>query len=202
MKKALIIIVILGCLAGLVLGGNTLLENAYWAGDAGTGIADVSRHQDDIMLSKELNAEMHQYFQENYDQHMREPNDAELAVIQTCKGYVIDYYWDTYQVDLSQRIQSVEPFLMDFSFMNDYYGCNIAGYYDSNGHFLAVTDDDMYSLEDPSLLSAIIHELVHASGVCEDDVEFITEGFTEAVTNRIMTRNGLYFSELGPYYPY
>ena len=61
MKKIIIAIIILGCLAGIVLGGNALLENAYWASSAGTGVPDISRYQEDILLSKDYNAELHQY---------------------------------------------------------------------------------------------------------------------------------------------
>ena len=201
MKKIIIAIMILGCLAGIVLGGNALLENAYWVSATDTGRPDISRYQEDILLSKDYNAELHQYFQENYHLYMRKPTDAELAFIQTHKDYVIAYYQDTYGIDLSQKIQSVEPFMMDFTFMYHNFGCNINGYYDEDEHFLAITED-MLSIEDFSIHSTIVHELVHASGIWETNSEFIAEGFTEAVTNRIMNRNNLYFSELGPYRPY
>ena len=141
MKKTIIAIIILGCLAGIVLGGNALLENAYWASSAGTGVPDISRYQEDILLSKDYNAELHQYFQENYHLYMRKPTDAELAFIQTHKDYVIAYYQDTYGIDLSQKIQSVVPFMMDFTFMYHNFGCNINGYYDEDEHFLAITED-------------------------------------------------------------
>ena len=113
---------------------------------------------------------------------MRKPTDAELAFIQTHKDYVIAYYQDTYGIDLSQKIQSVEPFMMDFTFMYHNFGCNINGYYDEDEHFLAITED-MLSIEDFSIHSTIVHELVHASGIWEANSEFIAEGFTEAVTN-------------------
>lgn len=203
MKKIIICIVLIGCLAGIILGSNALLENKYWSGDNEICNLDVAKYENDLLAAKEENLDINRYFETNFPLHQSELNDAQAATIQQYKDYVITYYLDTYGVDVSERIMSVECFLLDFTFLNDYTGSYYAGYYNRDLHILLVSEEMMSTLDEHNSQKTIIHELVHASGICDDDnSEFITEGFTEAVTDRIMTYHGLSYIELGPYYSY
>ena len=187
MKKILLIILAVVCLAGLVFGADLLLENMYWSSDSEAKIASLDRFEETIQEEAENNAWLHEEFMDNYADYSEALTAEQLAYVQKMKDCVIKYFAEVYGADVSERVQNVEVYKIDFSFSS--VG-NAGGYYsrDLNAVFLA--EDEGVTFHEPDFMmhSRTIHELVHASGINSDGyAEFIAEGFTEAITQDIMT---------------
>jgi len=205
LKKFAGIVLVTILLAGGVLGGNVLLEDYFWSHRSESIELDLSRYQDEIEEMTVLNEDLNRHFDENCKKYISEPTEKQKKTFDQYKGYVVDYFRDEYGVDLSERMENLKVCIMDFRFINDYSGSNISGVTANidGEEFVAVSLS--YYTGDTQINSSwfaetLVHELVHASGFLDEESEFITEGFTEALTEKVLHHAGKNYDELSSVY--
>ncbi|NCB91808.1 MAG: hypothetical protein EOM40_04445 [Clostridia bacterium] len=120
--------------------------------------------------------------------------ETDYAWVSEAKDVLIQYFADTYQQDISGKVNAIETYAADMDEV-------LYGFSDGTGKVYFNRND----IESDDMFHVCIHEMIHALGIdfYEDKSGLMSnaffEGYTEKLTEIILTKYGYPYEEVSSY---